>query len=293
MEKALARYIRWQKSVGHSVRTWQTHQQYIQYFIDWCRQQGYSTAIEDLDVDIAREYITSMQERGLSPYTVATRVRSLRAWTHWLQAEEWLPKDPLARIRPPKVTDKPKKTLEPKDVDKILATCNKETPNGLRDAAIIMLLYSTGIRVSELIALHRDDIDHEQGLILIRRGKGGKFRVLPLGAKTDKAIDRYLSQRTDPLPNLFLTDEGTPLTYWTVKELMRRKERHLGKHLHVHLFRHSFAVQYLRNGGKLETLKAIMGHSTYEMTLHYARVAGVDIVAGHEQADPTKQLKNK
>ncbi len=293
MEKMLARYLRWQKAAGHSPRTLKTHEQNIQYFIAWCKEQGYSTAIEELTVDVAREYVGSMLDRGLSTHTAATRTRSLKAFTRWLYLEEWLPKNPLSRLQLPRTVDVPRPVLELRDVDKILASCNKNTTNGLRDAAIILLLYSTGIRVGELVALQRDDIDQQQGLILIRRGKGGKFRVLPLGAKTDKAIDRYLAQRTDPLTHLFLTDDGAPITYWTVKEIMRRKERYVGKHLHVHLFRHSFAVQYLRNGGKLETLKAIMGHTEYEMTLHYARIAGVDIVAGHEQADPTRLLKNK
>ncbi len=293
MEGMLARYLRWQKASGHSPRTIKTHQQNIQYFIDWCRAQGYGTFVEDLSVDIAREYVNSMLDRGLSTHTAATRTRSLKAFSRWMYLEEWVAKDPLTRLKLPKTIDIPKPVLDPKDVDKILSTCSKDTTNGLRDAAIILMLYSTGIRANELVALHREDIDPQQGLILIRKGKGGKFRVVPLGSRVDKAVTRYLAQRTDPLPNLFLTDEGTAITYWTVKEILRRKEKHVGKHLHAHLFRHTFAIQYLRNGGKLETLKAIMGHTEYEMTLHYARIAGVDVAAGHELADPARSLKNK
>lgn len=293
MEKHLGRYIRWQRSVGHSPRTWFTHNQNINFFIKWLKEQGHSTDIEDLDINLAREWIEHMQDKGLSDYTILTRVRSLRAFTNWLKLDEWIEKDPLARLRPPKVEDKAKEVLTPEQVDKLLATCDKQTVVGLRDTAIVLTLYSTGIRVSELVALRLDDIDQERGLIMIRRGKGGKFRVVPLGAKVDRAIDRYLSKRPSNHPVLFLTDEGEPISYFTIVQLMRRKSEKTGNHFNPHLFRHTFAVQYLRNGGKLETLKAIMGHTSYEMTLHYARIAGVDVASAHALVDPARSLKSK
>lgn len=292
MEKAASRYGRFQRSEGMQQTTVSTNQIRIAYFIAYVRSQGLSDGLEGLSVSNARGWIEAMQDKGLSDWTINTRIRSLKAFSNWLYKEEWIDHDPLAKLRPPKAQDVPKHILDPKDVERLLATCPTATLVGLRDRAIITLLYSTGIRLAELVALQKNDIDYKQGLVLVRRGKGGKVRVVPLGQRADKAIDRYLAKRKDDRPELFLTDEGEALGYWTVRMLFRRKSEAIGRHVHPHLFRHSFAVQYLRNGGKLETLKAIMGHSDYETTLHYARLAGVDVLKDHDIADPMRHVRS-
>lgn len=290
MEKARNRYARWQRSEGLSARTVHINQQRIRYFIDYVRSQGLPDTLDGLTVAAMRGWVEEQQDRNLSDWTIHTRVRSLKAFSHWLELEGWLDKDPLARMKPPKAQQRPKATLDPKDVEKLLQACTGSL--ALRDRAMLTLLYSTGLRVGELVQLQRDDIDYDQALVLIRRGKGGKFRVVPLGISTDKAIDKYLATRKDDSPALFVTDDGQPITHSTISMLLKRKGQKIGKHLYPHLFRHSFAVQFLRNGGKLEVLKQIMGHSSYEVTLHYARLAGVDITTGHEAADPMKKVKN-
>jgi integrase/recombinase XerD len=295
MEKALQRYVRWHRSSGHTAKTIRCHTQTIQLFVRFLKANNLPTTVEELHVDYVREWLDEQRDRGLSDYTLATRVRSLRAFTNWLVQEEWLDRDPLLRLKVPKVEDKPKEVLTPEQVDKLLATCDRDTANGLRDIAIMILLYSTGLRATELASLRVDDVDYERGLVIVRRGKGGKYRVVPLGNKADRAISRYLSKRPqgEDDPRLFLTDKGRSITYVTLRQMLRRRGDKAGIHANPHLFRHSFAVQYLRNGGKLETLKAIMGHTTFEVTLHYARLAGVDISTAHDTADPARSLKSK
>ena len=134
------------------------------------------------------------------------------------------------------------------------------------------------------------------GLATIRQGKGKKSRVIPLGPKVEKALTRYLDYTNRPDNSdgpLFLTDDGEPRAYTDLKEVFKRKERKTGIHANPHKFRHSAAIQYLRSGGRVETLRTMLGHSTLDMTLHYARIAGVDLTAAHETADPTKALKSK
>lgn len=256
MEKAPNRYSRFQRSEGLSPRTVQVNQQRIRYFIEYVRSEGLPETIDNLTIDNMRGWVEVQQDRGLSDWTIHTRVRSLKAFSRWLHLEGWLDRDPLARMRPPKAQDKPKDILDPKEIERLLSVCRTDTANGLRDRAIVTLLYSTGLRLGELCLLQRSDIDYAQGLVLVRRGKGGRFRVVPLGQRADKAIDRYLATRKDDKAALFLKDDGQPITPSTLVMLMHRKGAKIGRHLNPHLFRHSFAVQFLRNGGKLEVLKA-------------------------------------
>lgn len=250
-----------------------------------------STVLDELGADTVREWIEDQRSRNLSPHTIATRIRSLRAWTHWLTEEEWLAKDPLRRLKVPKADDKAKQVLTPAEVDKLLATCNRKTDTGRRDYAVMLLLFSTGLRASELLNLRAEDVDWTQGLIVVRRGKGGKFRVVPLGPKVDRALDRYLDGRTSG--PLFLTGDGQPLQFYGLREALRRHGSKAGVHANPHKWRHSAAIQYLRSGGRVENLRVMLGHTTLQMTLHYARIAGADLAEAHQIVDPTKTLKSR
>jgi site-specific recombinase XerD len=296
MEDALARYLRWHKSVGHSVRTIEWHRCCISWFIDYLRAQGRPLGLADLHVDDVRAWLTDQQARGLSAYSLSSRVRSLKAWTRWLVDEDWLSADPLRRLQPPRVDDAPKDVLTPADVDKLLAVCDPRALTGTRDRAIMLLLYSTGMRAGELIRLRAEDLNTTQGTLMIRRAKSRKFRVVPLGPKVEKAIARYLHHparlAVDDAP-LFLTRAGEPLTINGLRMILRRRGAQAGVKANPHKWRHSAAIQYLRAGGRVETLQQLLGHSTIAMTLHYARLTVDDVAAGHESADPTRALKTK
>ncbi len=107
----------------------------------------------------------------------------------------------------------------------------------------------------------------------------------------ERALDRYLDGRE--AGPLFLTDDGQVLTLFGFQEMLRRRGKKAGVHANPHKWRHSAAVQYLRSGGRVETLRAMLGHSTLDMTLHYARIAGVDLVEAHQAVDSTKALKTR
>ncbi len=294
MERAVQRYLRHHRANGASPHTLRWHNDALSHLLRFMRERGYPTGIDDLDVDHVREWVAAMQERGLSQSSVATRVRSVKAFTRWLVSEDWLPKDPLAKLKRPKVDDTPKDTLPPEDVDRLLASCNRKTLVGCRDFAIMVLLFSTGLRAAELMALRVEDIDWGQGLIMVRRGKGGKFRVVPLGAAADRALDRYLSHpKRAEHEAVFLSRDGNALTRSALRCILHRRGRTAGVHCNPHKWRHSAAITYLRSGGRVEHLKAMLGHSRLDQTLHYARIAGVDLTTAHETADPTRSLKTR
>jgi len=306
MERAFLRYLRYHRAEGHSEATIKYHRDSIERsFLPFLRlavqtipQAGSclpdlrALTVADLNADAALDWIDDQRARGLSQKTIATRIISLKAFSRWLVAEDWLTKDPLAKLKVPKVDDKPKATLAPADVETLLRSCDRTKLTGRRDVAMLLLLFSTGLRASEVVGLAVADIDWSTGLITIRRGKGGKTRVLPIGAMVEKALQRYLShpQRADH-PHVFLNNQGEPLPYRGLVAALHRLEVRTGLHCNAHKFRHSAAITYLRNGGRVETLRSLLGHTTLAMSLHYARVAGVDLAAAHETADPARSLK--
>lgn len=297
MEKTLERFLRYHRASGHSPKTITYHEQTVSAFISFLRAEGATTALEGLQTDLVRRWIESQRERDLSPHTIATRVRSLKTFAAWVTAEEYVEKNPLVRLKVPRAGDTVKTTLTAKDVDSLLDTCDRKTVTGARDYAVLLLLFSTGIRASELCQLLLSDVDFDKGLIQIRKGKGAKFRVVPLGTSVERAINRYLAHRKRPDTGesgpLFLTDDSRPLAYTGLRQLLRRRGDKAGVHANPHLWRHSAAIAYLRNGGSLETLRLIMGHSDYATTLKYARLAGSDVVEAHATADPTRTLKHR
>lgn len=291
MQKALARFLRHHRAEGHAKKTILYYESSITLFIKFCQERGYSSDLADLDADTVREWMTDQRDRGLAEHTVAARVRALKIWTRWLVAEDRIERDPLRNLKTPKLPDKAKSTLSPAEVDRLLSLCNRKTENGRRDLAIMLLLFSTGLRAAEIVSLQANDIDWDKGLITIKRGKGGKFRVVPLGSKVERALDRYLDGRDTGA--LFLTRDGQPITYVTLRQMLRRYSEKTNIHANPHKWRHSSAIQYLRSGGRIENLRAMLGHSSLQITLHYARIAGVDLAEAHETADPTKALKTR
>ena len=121
--------------------------------------------------------------------------------------------------------------------------------------------------------------------------------IRQVGAKVERALEKYLAHKARPDTGdegpLFLTDDGRPLAYTGLKEMQRRRGNKAGLKANAHKWRHSAAVTYLRNGGRLETLRLMLGRSDYKTTLHYARLAGTDVAEAHEVADPTKVLTHK
>ncbi len=282
MEWAFLRYLRHHRAIGSTAKTLQYHQDTLKRSrMPFLRGRGHSLRLGDLHLDDVLDWIDDQRSRGLSQKTVQTRVISVKAFTRWLVAEEWLDLDPLAKLKVPKVDDKPKDTL--------LKACNPKTLTGCRDRAILLLLYSTGLRADEAVRLRVEDIDWAHGLITVRRGKGGKYRVVPLGGKTERALDKYLNHPKRPDHEaVFLTHDGNTLSYQTFRTVFYRLEKRAGIRCNPHKWRHSAAIQYLRQGGRVEHLQKVLGHTTPTMTLHYARLAGVDLTTAHETADPTK-----
>ena len=292
MRRFLELYLNHHRLIGSSPKTIRYHQSTITLLIDFLKRKKHSLQFEDFKIEDARLWIADQMMRGLSDYSVRTRIRSISAWCRWLLEEEWIETNPLAKLKTIKVKEKHKDVLRPEDVDRLLKGCDRKTERGLRDYAIMMLLFSTGLRAAELVGLNIDDIHWADLLITIRRGKGGKVRPIPLGPKVGKALQKYIGKRTAGPIFLGVTTKKR-LTTWGLHDTLERRGATAGINAHPHSWRHSAAIAYLRNGGKVHTLRTMLGHSSYEMTLHYARLVGIDLIDGHVSADPTLSLESK
>lgn len=295
LAKGVERYLRHHRAEGSSPKTLEWHTYSLTQFVQFLKAQSHEDDVEALTADDLREYIDHLRDRGLAQSSVATKVRSIKAWGKWLLAEEYVRRDPFARVKQTKQEDKAKETFSPDEVERLLASCDRKRLTGARDYAIMLLLFSTGLRASELVGLRMEDIDSDKSLIMVRRGKGGKFRVVPLSRTVERALDKYLDhpqrQCHTAATAVLLTDVGEPFRLAGLQTTLERRGLQAGVHTNPHKFRHSAAIQYLRSGGRIESLKAMLGHTTLDMTLHYARIAGVDLVAAHETADPVRSLK--
>jgi site-specific recombinase XerD len=166
--------------------------------------------------------------------------------------------------------------------------CSNERPTALRDRAIILLLLDTGMRASELAGLRIQHVDLRQHHLRVF-GKGSKERILPISVATARALWKYLATRPDDALGdaLFLTHRGRPYGRGALLKLIRSLGDSAGvPNAHPHRFRHTFAINYLRNGGDAYTLQMLLGHSTMEMVKTYLQLAHADAAKAHQRASP-------
>jgi integrase/recombinase XerC/integrase/recombinase XerD len=171
-----------------------------------------------------------------------------------------------------------------------------DTAIGCRSYAIVYLMLDSGLRVSEVASLRMENVDLNQGQLLVT-GKGNKQRAVPIGSNAQKYLQRYIYHfRPEPLlteqDNVFLTSEGKPLSDNSLKLFFTRLKVKTGiKRLHAHLLRHTFATYYLRNGGDLLSLQKILGHTSLEMVKVYSHLAKADVRAKHRRYSPMDRLE--
>lgn len=220
----VAKSITWK-----SERTREFYQEELGLFTRFLETQGVNMLAE-LDADTIRRFLAILAERR-NPGGVTAMYRAIRSWLNWCWLEyepDW--KNPILRVKPPKLNQEPLPGLSDADFWLLIDTCKAAELLDLRDKAIMLVLYDTGIRASELTSLDLNDLQLNDMCLIIRHGKGDKFRVLPFQDTTRQAIKRYLKTRSEQEPDLplFVTDENTRLTFWGLREIIRRRARAAG-----------------------------------------------------------------
>lgn len=282
----------------------QTVEQY-QWALSMLKKQIEDKPLRQVSVDDLRRFMASVQENpSLSRTSVFHVWKAIRAFYKWTSSEG-LSDRPDQLLTKPRYAYREIQPLSETEIKALLKAIDRTAPSqgrrqsftmprstAHRDRAIIMLLLDTGIRASELCRLTVKDVDLHNGTITIRpylSGIKSRPRVIPIGNVTKKAIWRYLTGRNTEYKGdeLFFSRECHPLDRDSLRKLLTRLGERAGvPNVHPHRFRHTFAIQYLRNGGDVFTLQRILGHTTLHMVQHYLALADADAQAAHRRASP-------
>jgi len=248
-----------------------------------------------LDVDQARAYLACLNEKGYSKATIARKLATLRSFYKFLVKTNRCSSNPLTAIRTPKQEKKLPRFLEYEEVKRLLETPPTDSWLGARDRAILETLYSTGIRVSELVALNLDDIDFLSEVIHIR-GKGKKERITPISSSALQAIQHYMEFRNKRAENnshfdskvLFANKHGQRLSTRSVRRKLDKYLLDAGLDLSVspHTLRHSFATHMLRRGADLRAVQEMLGHQSLSTTQIYTHLTGETVKENYDKAHP-------
>lgn len=223
-------------------------------------------------------YIYDLQEKNKAGATVSRNIASLRAFFHYLYMNDIVSENPAARLETPKVEKKIPEILSLEKVELLLEQPETTDLKGLRDKAMLETLYATGIRVTELISLKKEDVNLT--LEFIKCSSRGKVRVIPLGSKAKVALQNYLDWAREkmissPLEDTFFVNcNGNPMTrqgFWKIIKSYAKKAG-IQEDITPHMLRHSFAVHLIENGADLQSVQEMLGHSDISTTQVYAKL---------------------
>ena len=275
------------KAQGLAKGTLYFYQKKTKAFIDFCKAQ-IITQVTDFTPDFLRKYILYLEDTGHNDGGRHACYRALKTFLYWwedeLEPDGW--KNPVRRVKPPRLSVSPLEPVELDDVKAMIASCDVSF-YGNRDRAILLSLLDTGARAHEFLALNIDDFEYRTGEIVIREGKGSKFRVVFLGEITGRTVRTYLRNRKDESLAFWIIKDGDRLSYWGLREVIRRHATKAGvKTPTIHSFRRAFALNMLRAGVDIFSLQKLMGHADLQVLRRYLAQTTEDIAQAHRLGSP-------
>jgi integrase len=248
----------------------------VRRFLGWCASEGRAASLDRLTVTA---FTAGLLEDGAEATTARARQLAVRRFSAWLASEGEIPRDDLAGVKGPQLDQKVVHPLSDDEIRRMIRACDGTTGDLLRDRrdeALIRFMVETGTRAGEVAAMHLSDVDLRAGTAVIRRGKGGKGRMVPFGAQTVRALDRYIrARRTHKLAAtdaLWLGNRGHGFTYDALHKSLAMRARLADVHgFHPHRLRHTAAHRWLAAGGSEGGLMAVAGWQRPEMLMRYTK----------------------
>lgn len=280
-----------------SPRTIESYQTDIWQFIDFMAKAfeipGEGVTPQQVDHLLVREYLASMHKKGMSRTTIARKLAGVRSFFRYLCREEIVPTNPLSKVSTPKLEKRLPEFLYQDEAKSLVEAPDAELPAGLRDRAILEVLYSCGLRVSELVGLKNDDLDLSMGYVRVM-GKGAKERIVPIGAYAVTAVERYLAggrpalNKKQGIKALFLNKYGETLSVRSVRNIVDKyvKQVSIKRKISPHTLRHSFATHLMDGGADLRSVQELLGHVKMSTTQIYTHVTKEKLRAVYEQNHP-------
>jgi integrase/recombinase XerD len=286
MADLLITFLEWLQIKNYTARTVKNRRQNMIFFIKWCADRGLVTADEITKPIIERYqrflfYYRKRNGRPLAARTQHERLVTVQYFFRWLSRKNLILSNPASDIELPKLPlALPRDVLTAREAEKVINQPDVTDPMGIRDRAILETLYSTGMRRFELTSLTIHSIDLDGLTVMIRRGKGMKDRLVPIGERAVNWVEKYLFEVRPELVTgadegfLFLTVHGGPFAPDSLSRLVTDyvKQSRVGKKGSCHLFRHTMATTMLENGADIRIVQLILGHSRLETTQIYTHL---------------------
>lgn len=255
----------------------------------WANESGKKGVTELTRLDV-RAWIADLSREGLAPASVTRMVSAARGFFRFLMLDGHLKIEPTADIDTPQSIAALPKFLTEEEIEKLLSAPDTETLEGVRDRAILEVMYATGLRVSEMISLRVSDIDLDAGLLNCH-GKGSKERRVPIGRSAAQWLERYKGARAragfEHQPHFFVSASGRVLTRQFAWGAVNRYCQQAGiKHISPHTLRHSFATHLLQRGADSRSVQALLGHSDISTTQIYTHITDNQLRATYDKHHP-------
>lgn len=304
MRSALASFMVYLQTERRlSLNTQVAYRRDVEAFADSVEaRRGRAAKLPDLGVREVRAHLAELHGQ-LAASSIGRKLSALRSFGEFCRREGLLEENAVALIRRPKLAHRLPVALPVEDIGQMIDAPQRPGPTGLRDRALLEVLYGAGLRVSEAVGLDLDDLRREgqQLTVRVRSGKGGKQRVVPLGRKAAEALDAWLAARAalvtarSPAQAVFLGTRGGRLSSRVARELVYRRCETTGARAVVgpHGLRHSFASHLLQSGCDLRTIQSMLGHASLSTTQRYTHLDMSRLFELYEQAHPRASLPSR
>ena len=262
-------------------------------FALWCARRKKIVRPPEVGLPLISEYLAERKRGGLSASSIKLIVVALKIFFRFAMAQGWVERDPTDTLTLPRIERYLPETLNEIQVEQLLESVDTKVPLGLRDRAMLELLYASGLRISELTGAKLENLNLEEGVVRVT-GKGNKTRLVPVGRKACAALASYLERERPRLvrrrtgSEVFLSSRGGRLTtvrLWQIVKAVARRSG-LEANIYPHLLRHSFATHLLSNGADLRIIQEMLGHAGISTTQVYTHVDQQRLKAVHRRFHP-------
>ena len=298
MEELLQKYIKYlELERGISAYTVRNYSTDIQGFLDFLDSSGV-TSLGKVDRSIMRRYLGLLQERGIARGSISRKLSALRSFYRYLMRESLVSAEPLSSLSAPKLEQRLPTFLTTDEVVRLVEAPDTRTPNGMRDRAILELLYAAGLRLSEIVDLNVGDVDLSNRQVRAW-GKGSKERMVLMGKPAAEALNSYVKYARPKLlkqkktPALFLNRFGNRIARRRIEYIIKKYARQAGLDMRVytHMLRHTFATHMLDGGADLRAVQELLGHARLATTQVYTHVSQNQIRRTYLAAHPRSGKK--
>ncbi|WP_426453459.1 site-specific tyrosine recombinase XerD [Paenibacillus sp. S-38] len=299
MREQLQAFIRYlSEDKGLAKNTLDSYERDLVQYLDYLESQGVLSLQASSRINISG-YLLGLKQKGRAVATLSRSMVSIRALYQYLVREHLLDSDPTIHLESPKPVKRVPMVMSIQEVGKLLGAPQTSTPNGMRDKAMLEVLYATGIRVSELISLDVESVNTSLGFIRCS-GSGGRERIVPLGEIASQYVSAYIEsmrpkllKASKPEPALFVGHLGTRMTRQGFWKIIKKyaTDSEIRQEITPHTLRHSFAAHLLENGADLRSVQEMLGHADISTTQIYAQLNRGKIKEVYDRAHPRARME--